>query len=81
MLDFFFPVADFPLCFLVGTTKVKNLDDNIGSLKVRLTKEDVKEISDMIPLDAAAGNNVPEIFIPCSWKFADTPQRDGGRPS
>ncbi|XP_068340976.1 perakine reductase-like [Pyrus communis] len=64
-----------------GTTKVKNLDDNTGSLKVRLTKEDVKEISDMIPLDAAAGNNVPEIFIPCSWKFADTPQRDGGRPS
>ncbi|KAB2629849.1 perakine reductase-like [Pyrus ussuriensis x Pyrus communis] len=64
-----------------GTTKVKNLDDNIGSLKVRLTKEDVKEISDMIPVDAAAGNNVPESFIPCSWKFADTPQRDGGRPS
>ncbi|KAM1223042.1 hypothetical protein ACFX2J_010486 [Malus domestica] len=64
-----------------GTTKVKNLDDNIGSFKVRLTKEDVKEISDMIPVDAAAGNNVPEIFIPCSWKFADTPQRDGGRPS
>ncbi|KAM1334841.1 hypothetical protein EV2_010884 [Malus domestica] len=62
-------------------TKVKNLDDNIESFKVRLTKEDVKEISDMVPVDAAAGNNVPEIFIPCSWKFADTPQRDGGRPS
>ncbi|KAM1526208.1 hypothetical protein ACFX10_010567 [Malus domestica] len=64
-----------------GATKVKNLYDNIESFKVRLTKEDVKEISDMVPVDAAAGNNVPEIFIPCSWKFADTPQRDGGRPS
>ncbi|XP_077245415.1 putative aldo-keto reductase 1 [Tasmannia lanceolata] len=27
-----------------GTTKVKNLDDNIGSVKVKLTEEDIQEI-------------------------------------
>ncbi|OAY76636.1 Perakine reductase, partial [Ananas comosus] len=31
-----------------GTTKIRNLDSNIGSLKVKLTEEDVKEICDAV---------------------------------
>ncbi|XVF42171.1 hypothetical protein PTKIN_Ptkin01aG0338300 [Pterospermum kingtungense] len=38
-----------------GTTKVKNLDSNIGSLKVKLTEEDLKEIYDGIPINEVAG--------------------------
>lgn len=65
-----------------GTTKIKNLDDNIGSLGVKLTAEDLKEISDMIPISTVAGNNAPDIFVRCSWKFANTPaSRHGKTPS
>ncbi|XP_021811090.1 probable aldo-keto reductase 1 isoform X2 [Prunus avium] len=63
-----------------GTTKTKNLDANIGSLIVKLTREDIKEISDMIPVDAAAGDRVSDSLIRCSWKFANTPPKPGKTP-
>uniref|UniRef100_A0A2N9EEH9 NADP-dependent oxidoreductase domain-containing protein n=1 Tax=Fagus sylvatica TaxID=28930 RepID=A0A2N9EEH9_FAGSY len=34
-----------------GTSKIKNLDNNIGSLKVKLTEEHLKEISDAVPIE------------------------------
>ncbi|CDP06800.1 unnamed protein product [Coffea canephora] len=40
-----------------GTTKIKNLHDNIGSVKVELTEEDLKEISDAVPVDGLAGGS------------------------
>ncbi|XP_062002112.1 probable aldo-keto reductase 1 [Rosa rugosa] len=55
-----------------GTTKINNLDENIGSLGVKLTEKDMKEISNIIPTNIVAGNNAPHIFIRCSWKFANT---------
>lgn len=67
------------VCF-VGTTKTKNLDANIGSLSVKLTREDIKEISDMIPVNAAAGDRVSDSLIRCSWKFANTPPKHGKTP-
>ncbi|WRX23390.1 NADP-dependent oxidoreductase domain - like 10, partial [Theobroma cacao] len=38
-----------------GTTKIKNLDSNIDSLRLKLTEEDLKEISDVIPINEVAG--------------------------
>eukprot|EP00268_Persea_americana_P026899 TRINITY_DN2643_c0_g1_i2.p1 TRINITY_DN2643_c0_g1~~TRINITY_DN2643_c0_g1_i2.p1 ORF type:complete len:349 (+),score=56.20 TRINITY_DN2643_c0_g1_i2:157-1203(+) len=61
-----------------GTTKIKNLDNNIGSLKVRLTQRDLNEISDAVPADEVAGLCSYENVILHSWKFADTPLRNGG---
>ncbi|CAN6582113.1 unnamed protein product [Malus baccata var. baccata] len=43
-----------------GTTKIKNLDSNIGSLRVTLTEEDVKEISDAVPVNAVAGERISD---------------------
>lgn len=60
----------------VGTTKIKNLDDNIGSLRVKLTEEDVKEISEAVPLNEVAGAKIYESMIHLSWKFANTPAKD-----
>ncbi|KAF8017962.1 hypothetical protein BT93_H2996 [Corymbia citriodora subsp. variegata] len=60
-----------------GTTKIKNLDVNIGSSRVKLTEEDVKEISDAVPIDDIAGDRVNEHFVRVSWKHANTPPRDG----
>ncbi|KAJ0960489.1 hypothetical protein J5N97_001648 [Dioscorea zingiberensis] len=59
-----------------GTTKIKNLDDNIGSLKVKLAKEDLEQISDTVCLEDVAGARVYGIMEPHSWKFANTPAKE-----
>ncbi|KAK3023476.1 hypothetical protein RJ639_044856 [Escallonia herrerae] len=41
-----------------GTTKIKNLDDNVGSVRVKLTESDRKEISDAVPITEVAGSRV-----------------------
>ncbi|KAI9094208.1 hypothetical protein K1719_026790 [Acacia pycnantha] len=56
-----------------GTTKTKNLDTNIGSFKVKLSKDDLKEISDAVPDSEIAGDRTTDAFMGCSWKFANTP--------
>ncbi|KAJ8632851.1 hypothetical protein MRB53_026187 [Persea americana] len=60
-----------------GTTKIKNLEDNIGSLKVNLTEADVKEISDAVPVDEVAGPRSYQSMYLNTWKFANTPPKDG----
>ncbi len=60
----------------VGTTKIKNLDSNIGSLRVKLSKEDLKEIADIIPVNGVAGYRTTDAFANCSWKFANTPAKE-----
>jgi diketogulonate reductase-like aldo/keto reductase len=57
----------------LGTTKVKNLDDNIGAVKVKLSKEDLKEISAAVPAGEVAGSRVMGILEPYSWRVANTP--------
>ncbi|XVF57252.1 hypothetical protein PTKIN_Ptkin06aG0189900 [Pterospermum kingtungense] len=59
-----------------GTTKTKNLDSNIDSLRVKLTEADLKEITDVIRINQVAGPRTPERFSHLSWKFANTPSKD-----
>lgn len=59
-----------------GTTKTKNLDGNIASLKVKLTVEDLKEISDAVGVDEVAGNKIHDDMYVHSWRFANTPPKD-----
>ncbi|XP_022719170.1 perakine reductase-like [Durio zibethinus] len=59
-----------------GTTKIKNLDSNIDSLKVKLTKEDLKEICDLIPINEVAGATYPERLQQFNWKFGNTPPKE-----
>ncbi|KAF3456931.1 hypothetical protein FNV43_RR01585 [Rhamnella rubrinervis] len=56
-----------------GTTKVSNLDINIGSLAVELTEEDLKEISDAVPINEVAGEREHPLISKYGWKFANTP--------
>ncbi|XP_062084493.1 perakine reductase-like [Humulus lupulus] len=60
-----------------GTTKTKNLDNNIGSLRVKLSIEDLKEISDLVPINDVAGDRDYAAFIGSSWKFSNTPLKIG----
>ncbi|XP_039139263.1 perakine reductase-like [Dioscorea cayenensis subsp. rotundata] len=57
-----------------GTTKIKNLDNNIGALQVNLTEEDLKEISDLVSEEEVAGSrSFSESSEKFSWKYANTP--------
>ncbi|KVH98270.1 Aldo/keto reductase [Cynara cardunculus var. scolymus] len=48
-----------------GTTKIKNLDENVGSVKVKLTKEDVTEICNVVPINDIAGCKTSEAPLLC----------------
>lgn len=59
-----------------GTTKAENLDNNIGSLRVKPMENDLKEISDVIPIDRVAGSRMKR--APCSLLMEErkyTPKR------
>jgi len=58
-----------------GTTKAKNLDENIGSLNVELSQQDLEEIVGSLPVDEVAGLRIYESMYHKSWIFADTPQK------
>ena len=55
---------------------MKNLDNNVASLKVKLTKEDAKEISDAVPIEDIAGPRTAERYAHLVWKFANTPLKE-----
>lgn len=56
-----------------GTTKIKNLEENIGAVKVKLGEIDMEEISEAVPVDEVAGDRQYENFDRMTYKFADTP--------
>jgi len=43
-----------------GTKRIKYLDENVGALNVSFTKDELKEIDDVFPRNAAAGLRYPE---------------------
>jgi aryl-alcohol dehydrogenase-like predicted oxidoreductase len=43
-----------------GTKRIERLQENLGALQVRLTPEEAKTISEVIPIGAAAGTRYPE---------------------
>ncbi|KAF3965179.1 hypothetical protein CMV_010609 [Castanea mollissima] len=59
-----------------GTSKIKNLENNIGSLNVKLTEEDLKEISDAVPIKDVAGGRSYQNMDHFQWKFANTPPKN-----
>ncbi|KAK6146030.1 hypothetical protein DH2020_019899 [Rehmannia glutinosa] len=58
-----------------GTTKIKNLEDNIGSLAVKLSAAELKEIAAAIPIDEVGGEREYAIFSKYSYRLANTPEK------
>ncbi|XVF42172.1 hypothetical protein PTKIN_Ptkin01aG0338400 [Pterospermum kingtungense] len=58
-----------------GTTKIKNLESNIASVRVKLTEEDLKEITEVFPINQVAGPRSGDGYLQSTWKFADTPPK------
>lgn len=61
-----------------GTTKKERLDENVGSLKVQLSKEEVQAIRKASEEAEIGGGRYPEVFM--KYCFGETPQleRDSG---
>ncbi|KAG2395257.1 aldo-keto reductase [Vigna angularis] len=59
-----------------GTTKIKNLDQNLGALAVKLSEEDLREISEAVPISDVAGVRYLTGADQYSYKFANTPPKD-----
>lgn len=59
----------------IGTTKLKNFENNIGSLAVKLTDEDLREISDAVPIYEVAGKREFDSLSKYTWQFATTPSK------
>ncbi|KAL5782694.1 hypothetical protein ACOSP7_007723 [Xanthoceras sorbifolium] len=57
-----------------GTTKVKNLENNIGSLALKLSEDNVKGICDAVPIDEVAGHRNYSI-LSYDYKFANSPRK------
>ncbi|KAG6586305.1 putative aldo-keto reductase 1, partial [Cucurbita argyrosperma subsp. sororia] len=60
---------------LLGTTKIKNLEQNIGSLTVKLDKDNLNEISEAVPESEVAGNRSYDSMMHATWKYANTPPK------
>ncbi|TKY51204.1 aldo-keto reductase 1 [Spatholobus suberectus] len=58
-----------------GTTKLNNFENNIGSLTVKLTDEDLREISEAVPVNEVAGTREYGMLSNYIWKFATTPPK------
>ncbi|KAF3338550.1 aldo-keto reductase 1 [Carex littledalei] len=56
-----------------GTGKIKNLDSNISAVKVKLSDEDMKELTDLLNADDVAGSRIYGGYEHTSWKYANTP--------
>ncbi|MBS1566575.1 MAG: aldo/keto reductase [Bacteroidetes bacterium] len=53
--DYIFPIP--------GTKRIKYLEENVGALSVRLSKEDLQEIDAVFPKGAAVGDRYPETMM------------------
>ncbi|XP_050890719.1 perakine reductase [Lathyrus oleraceus] len=56
-----------------GTTKLKNFENNIESLNVKLTEEQLREISDAVPVEEIGGKRDYGSLSQYMWKFSTTP--------
>ena len=59
------------VCPIPGTTKIENLNQNMGALSVKLTPEEMAELEAIASVDAVKGDrygaNLP------TWKDSETP--------
>lgn len=56
-----------------ATTKIENLEANIGSLRVKLNAEELKEIGEAIDVNEVGGDREYDVFSKYTYKLADTP--------
>lgn len=56
-----------------GTTKVKNLDQNIGALSVKITADEMKEIENVLSTSGFSGDRNWASSLKLTWVNSETP--------
>ncbi|KAF3341909.1 putative aldo-keto reductase 1 [Carex littledalei] len=56
-----------------GTSKIKNLDSNISTLNLKLSDEDIKELTELVSSDDVAGGRIYTAYEHANWNYANTP--------
>ncbi|CAM6104020.1 unnamed protein product [Calypogeia fissa] len=56
-----------------GTTKWKNLEENIGALAMKLTEEELKEIQDAVPQNEVSGDRYMKELMVNTWMHTSSP--------
>ncbi|KAJ7553923.1 hypothetical protein O6H91_06G118700 [Diphasiastrum complanatum] len=56
-----------------GTSKIKNLDENLGSLNIKLSDEELEEVSRAVPIEEVAGARYAQAQLERTWMYAHTP--------
>lgn len=59
---------------MTGTTKIRNVEANIGSISVKLTRAEVEEIGSMFLADEVSGHRQFEGFNQFDYREASSPQ-------
>ncbi|KAF0893598.1 hypothetical protein E2562_027323 [Oryza meyeriana var. granulata] len=59
------------VCPIPGTTKIKNFNQNVGALSVKLTPEEMTELESYACTDVVQGDRYPQIAG--TWKDSETP--------
>ncbi|KAI6683595.1 hypothetical protein NL676_029508 [Syzygium grande] len=58
-----------------GTRKAENLEGNIGSVAIKLSEDEMREISDVMAMTKVSGEREMEIAAKYTWRYANTPAR------
>lgn len=57
-----------------GTTKVKNLEENIGAFSVKITPHEMKEIENILSTDGFSGERIGGAYKSLTWMMnSETP--------
>jgi len=56
-----------------GTTKVRNLEENIGALSVKITPDEMKEIQNISSISGFSGDRHLEVHKDLTWMNSETP--------
>jgi diketogulonate reductase-like aldo/keto reductase len=69
------------LGIIAGTTKIVNLDSNIGALEVSLSKEDMAELEAAVPVHEVAGERYMEGVMERTFRYVDSPPLESWKPT
>lgn len=66
------------VCPIPGTTKIENLNQNIGALSVKLTPEEMAELESYASGDAVKGDR--HVYMSTTWINSETPPLSSWKP-
>ncbi|GMP55332.1 hypothetical protein CsSME_00020180 [Camellia sinensis var. sinensis] len=61
------------VCPIPGTTKIENLNNNIGALSVKLSVEDMVQLESIASADVVKGDRYGSVYMKIVWNYTDTP--------